>query len=89
MNYARVSTACTGESPNLSAGERRVLNVFRKFLMAPGQMLCFYGTDLAQMRTPISQLIDKDLLVAEKFKGGYSLTQAGFVAMKNAEEAQR
>lgn len=78
----------SGSGEAISVAERRVLNVFRKFLMAPGQMLCFYGNDLTQMRAPISQLIAKELLVAEKFKGGYSLTHAGFEAMRH-EQATR
>lgn len=75
------------QQPAMSPAEQRVLNVFRKYLVTPGQMLCFYGADLAQHRAGISQLIDKELLVAERFKGGYSLTDAGFAAMKGTGQA--
>lgn len=58
------------------------MRVFRKFMVNPGQMLCFYGPDLKKHNTALRQLTEKDLLVKEKFKGGYSLTVAGFTAMK-------
>ncbi len=54
--------------------------------MTPGQMLCFYGPDLKkQDKATLELLTDKELLVKEKFKGGYSLTQAGFAAMNDCE----
>jgi hypothetical protein len=48
-------------------------------------MLCFYGPNLKQFGPALQQLTEKSLLVEEQFKGGYSLTQAGFVAMKGCE----
>jgi len=45
-------------------------------------MLCFSGQDLERDRTALNGLSDKELLVKEKFKGGYSLTPAGFAAMQ-------
>ncbi len=70
----------------LSPSEQRVLRTFRRFLMTPGQMLCFYGPDLKkQDKATLELLTDKELLVKEKFKGGYSLTQAGFAAMNDCE----
>ena len=68
----------------LSTKELRVLHTFKQFLMTPGQMLCFYGPNLEQSKAALELLIDKDLLVKEKFKGGYSLTRAGFAAMNEA-----
>jgi hypothetical protein len=50
--------------------------------MAPGEMLCFGHPELEAYRLPLAELIAKDLLVAESFHGGYSLTKAGFAAMK-------
>jgi hypothetical protein len=69
----------------LTTGEQRVLRTFRRFLMTPGQMLCFYGPNLKQNRTALQQLIDKELLVKEQFKGAYSLTEEGFVAMNDCD----
>lgn len=69
----------------LSAAERRVLRDFREFLVTPGQMLCFYGPNLAKYKTALQHLTEKQLLVKEQFKGGYSLTQAGFAAMKECQ----
>ena len=69
------------ESSLLTPAEKRVLQTFRRFLVTPGQMLCFYGPDLEQKRDTLRRLIDKDLLVKEEFNGAYSLTPAGFAAM--------
>ena len=68
----------------LSTSEQRVLRTFKQFLMTPGQMLCFYGPNLEQSDAALELLIDKELLVKEKFKGGYSLTRAGFAAMNES-----
>ncbi len=69
----------------LSTSEQRVLRTFRRFLMIPGQMLCFFGPNLKQDKATLELLTDKELLVEEEFKGGYSLTQAGFAAMNDCE----
>ena len=53
--------------------------------MNPGQMLCFSGPNLKQNKSTLDLLTDKELLVKERFKGGYSLTQAGFAAMNDCE----
>lgn len=67
----------------LSRREQTVLNTYRRYLIKPGQMLCFSGPDLERHRTTLEQLSDKELLEKESFKGGYSLTPAGFSAMKD------
>ena len=69
----------------MSTSEQRVLRAFRQFLMTPGQMLCFYGPNLKQYQSALTQMTEKDLLVKEQFKGGYSLTNAGYAAMKDCE----
>ena len=69
----------------LSASEQRVLRAFRRFLMTPGQMLCFSDSNLKQDKATLELLTDKELLVKEKFKDGYSLTQTGFAAMNDCE----
>ena len=69
----------------LSTSEQRVLHTFRRFLMNPGQMLCFSGPNLEQNKATLALLTDKELLVKEKFKGGYSLTRTGFAAMNDCE----
>ena len=68
----------------LSTSEQRVLRTFKQFLITPGQMLCFYGPNLELSNAALELLIDKDLLVKEKFKDGYSLTRAGFAAMNES-----
>lgn len=69
----------------LTKAEQGVLRVFREFLVTPGQMLCFCGPRLKTHRSALRQLAEKELVVKEEFKGGYSLTPAGFAAMKAYE----
>lgn len=69
----------------MTATEEKVLRTFRQYLMTPGQMLCFSGPDLAKHKAALQRMSDRDLLREEKFKGGYSLTSAGFSAMKEIE----
>ena len=66
----------------LTASEKSVLDVYRKFLMARGEMLCFNGTSLKKHKPAIGQLIKKGMLIEESFTGGYSLTRDGYRAMK-------
>ncbi len=73
----------------LSRSEQRVLCTFREYLITPGQMLCFSGPKLEQDQAALELLNDKDLLVQEAYKGGYSLTQAGFAAMNDCEYGPR
>jgi len=69
----------------LSVPEKRVLGTFRRFLMNSGQMLCFSGPDLKQNKATLTLLTDKEMLVEEKFYGGYSLTHSGYLAMNDCE----
>ena len=69
----------------LTTAEQRVMRTFRRFLMTPGQMLCFYGPNLKQNLTTLERLTDRDFLVKEKFQGGYSLTLEGYAAMNSCE----
>ena len=66
----------------LTASEQRVLQTFHQYLMTPGKMLCFSGPGLERHAADLTRLTAKKLLVREKFKGGYSLTNRGFSAMK-------
>jgi hypothetical protein len=59
--------------------------VFRKYLVEPGQMLCFHGDSLEEHRESLRQLIAQGLVTKEDFKGGYSLTRAGFAAMNDCQ----
>ncbi|MEM1304654.1 MAG: hypothetical protein AAGG46_07140 [Planctomycetota bacterium] len=67
----------------LTEPEQRVLKTFRRFMMTPSRMLCFSGPDLERHRAGLKRLTDRDFLVAETFRGGYSLTREGFDAMKS------
>ena len=66
----------------LTSSEKRVLQTFHQYLMTPGKMLCFSGPSFERHAADLNRLNEKKLLVREKFKGGYSLTNRGFSAMK-------
>jgi hypothetical protein len=50
-------------------------------------MLCFNGPTLAKHNSGLRTLTEKGYLVKESFRGGYSLTQAGYNAMRNRTTA--
>ena len=50
----------------LSPAEQRVLRTFRRFLMTPGKMLCFYGPNHKKHKAALEQLMAKGMVVAEK-----------------------
>jgi hypothetical protein len=60
------------------------LDVFRTYLVAPGEMLCFHGPSLEKYRDSLRLLTADGLLTKERFAGGYSMTEAGFAAMRRA-----
>lgn len=68
----------------LSTSETNVLKTFRQFHMTPHKMLCFSGQDLKGKAEALASLTQKQLLTREKFAGGYSLTQAGYVKMQRS-----
>jgi 3-hydroxy-3-methylglutaryl CoA synthase len=45
-------------------------------------MLCFHGPNLKQYQPALKSLIKKEMLIEEKFKGGYSLTKVGYETMR-------
>ena len=65
----------------LTRAEHKVLEVFREYLVSPGEMLCFHGPQLQKYKAPLRQLIEKKFVFKEQFQGGYSLTKAGYDAM--------
>jgi len=67
----------------LLTSEQTALNVFRNYLIAPGQMLCFTGPTFEKYGDSLRQLTAQGLVTKERFDGGYSLTRAGFAAMKH------
>lgn len=67
--------------------DHELFATFHRFLMSPGQMLCFAGPDLAYFRDALSRLTESGHLTAEAFPGGYSLTHKGFSVMRLANSA--
>jgi hypothetical protein len=65
---------------NLSP-QQSALAIFRDYLIEPGEMLCFHGPLLDENRDSLRCLTEQGLLSKDKFKGGYTLTKAGFAAM--------
>lgn len=84
---APASPTCkpTANGERMAEADRNVLSAFRKFLMVPGEMLCFANNDLVAMRGALARLTNTGMLVAERFPGAYSLTAAGFAMMRAAE----
>lgn len=70
----------------LSPSEKTVMRTFRQYLITPGEMLCFFGPNLERHKSALKQLTQRDLLVKEHFQGAYSLTRAGFEAMKASDK---
>ena len=66
----------------LTESEQCVLRAFRGYLMPPHKMLCFSGPEYEKHKKALEVLADKRLLMREKFKGAYSLTDAGFETMQ-------
>ena len=66
----------------LSTAEQSVLSVFRQYQLTPGKMLCFHGKWYEEHEEPIRRLTAKNLLTKEDFRGGYSLTENGFAALR-------
>ncbi len=71
----------------MTATDTTPLDVFREFCMTTGEMLCFHGQTLEKHRKSLQRLTNEGLLTKERFSGAYSLTAAGFTAMRlgNAE----
>jgi hypothetical protein len=69
---------------NLSP-QQSALVVFREYLIEPGQMLCFHGPLLDQNRDSLSYLAEQGLVSKDKFRGGYTLTKAGFAAIQHSQ----
>ena len=74
------------EKKALSAAEQAALRTFRMYLVTPGKMLCFFGPNLEKHEAALDKLTRKDLLRKDNFKGAWSLTDAGYQAMKTCEE---
>ena len=70
----------------LTPAERAALQTFEQYLATPQQMICFFGPTLEKHGTALDKLTKKDLLVKENFKGAWSLTVAGYEAMKTCRE---
>ena len=72
----------SAEGSVVSDDETLVLRIFSRYLMGVGKMLCLSGPELVSHRDSLDRLVDSGLLVAESYKGAYSLTHSGFEAMK-------
>ncbi|MFO0911386.1 MAG: hypothetical protein U0795_00390 [Pirellulales bacterium] len=69
----------------LSDAEVAVLAVFRSYLMTPSQMLCLDTRKQMLHERGLRELVRRELLVTERFRGAYSLTEDGYSAMKAAK----
>jgi hypothetical protein len=62
--------------------DQSALDVFRSYMILPGQMLCFHGPIMDKHRDSLRRLTADGMLRKERFAGGYSLTSSGFAAIK-------
>jgi hypothetical protein len=70
----------------LSLADQIVLDVFRRYLVTSGEMLCFHGKWLEEHGASLRRLTAIKLITKEDFQGGYSLTDAGYAAVQNTDE---
>ena len=69
----------------ISLGEQAVMKVFYRYLMTPGHMLCFNSNDYDTHQESLHKLVQRGLLQAERFRGGFALTAKGYDAMRSSE----
>ena len=68
----------------MQTAHESTLDVFRKYLVSTGEMLCFNGTNLEEHQDSLKQMTALGLLTKENVSGGYSLTKSGFTAMSGS-----
>lgn len=73
----------------ITEDETRVFQIFSRYLMTAGKMLCLSGNELDAHRQSLNNLVSSGMLVAETFQGGYSLTEEGFDAMRKLANESR
>ncbi len=66
----------------LSDLEQRVMSVFCRYLMTPGQMLCFKPQEQVTFKEGLKCLLERGYVVSEATTGAFSLTPEGYSAMK-------
>ena len=71
----------------MTATEQVVLDAFRDYRVQPGQMLCFHGPWLEKHEPTLRRMVEQKLVVKEQFAAGYSLTDAGYRAMRRPRTA--
>lgn len=69
----------------LSLNDQLVLDAFRRYLVTPGEMLCFHGKWLEEHGETLRHLTAIDLITKEHFSGSYSLTDAGYTLIQETD----
>ena len=64
----------------MTDGEKRVMQIFRSYGVAPRQMLCLNGKVQEDLHVPLDQLIRKGFIVREGHHDAYHLTEMGYQA---------
>lgn len=86
LSRSSENSSLPGQEPyQLTTAEKSLLSIFRKFLVRPGEMLCFDGPTLDRHRRALSHLTEQGLLIKERFRGAYTLTPTGFAAMTDRQ----
>ena len=66
----------------LTTDESAVMEVFRVYLVGPGEMVCFPGPLAEKHADSLLRLTERELLIKEDFAAWYSLTTEGYTAMR-------
>lgn len=69
----------------LSLNDQLALDVFRRYLVTPGEILCFHGQWLEEHGESLRHLTSIKLIIKEHFNGSYSLTDAGYTLIHNTD----
>lgn len=64
----------------MTDAERKVMQIFRFYGVAPYQMLCLNGRVQEDLHVPLDQLIQKGFIVREGHHDAYHLTPMGYQA---------
>ena len=72
----------------LSAKEQALMAVFRQYLATPRNMICLDDTMVQKHKVALRNMVERGLLMKERFEGGYSLTTDGFTAMNTCDKEE-
>ena len=72
----------------MTDAERKVMQIFRFYGVAPYQMLCLNGKVQDDLRVPLNGLIQKGFIVREGHHDAFHLTEVGYQAVNRMPSAE-